>query len=90
MSAPIPYFDGHNDALLRLYQDKSGSAVADFLAGSAKGHIDLPRAREGGFVGGLFALFSPPAGKPPNFSPPPARSTYRCRRCCPPPMPPPR
>ena len=68
MSAPIPYFDGHNDSLLRLYKDDSGTAVADFLKGSAKGHIDLPRARQGGFVGGLFALFSPPNGKPPNFA----------------------
>lgn len=68
MTAPIPYFDGHNDALLRLYKDESGAAVTDFINGSQKGHIDLPRAREGGFVGGLFALFSPPKGKPPNFS----------------------
>ena len=68
MSAPIPYFDGHNDALLRLYKDDSATAVADFITGSAKGHIDLPRAREGGMVGGLFALFSPPKGKPVNFS----------------------
>lgn len=68
MPAPIPYFDGHNDALLRLFLDQSGTTVADFITGSSTGHIDLPRAREGGFIGGLFALFSPPAGKPPNFS----------------------
>lgn len=59
MQSPIPYFDGHNDALLRLYLDRSGTALQDFLDGSAKGHIDLPRAREGNFVGGLFATFSP-------------------------------
>ena len=68
MTALIPYFDGHNDALLRLYKDPSGNAVTGFLNGGGKGHIDLPRAREGGFVGGIFALFSPPKGKPPDFS----------------------
>jgi len=60
MPEAIPYFDGHNDALLRLYLDRSGTAIADFLSGTAgKGHIDLPRARAGHFVGGLFATFSP-------------------------------
>ena len=63
MSEPIPYFDGHNDALLRLYLDTSGTNVADFVGGSGKGHVDLPRARQGGFIGGLFATFSPPAQK---------------------------
>ncbi|HTJ56021.1 MAG TPA: dipeptidase, partial [Devosiaceae bacterium] len=59
MSSPIPYFDGHNDALFRLWRDKSDTVLADFLNGSEKGHIDLPRARTGHFVGGLFAVFSP-------------------------------
>jgi membrane dipeptidase len=63
MSTPIPYFDGHNDVLLRLYLDKSGDALAGFLAGAGKGHMDLPRIREGHFVGGLFATFSPPTQK---------------------------
>lgn len=57
---PIPYFDGHNDALLRLYLDGSGEGIARFLAGGGPGHVDLPRARAGHFVGGLFATFSPP------------------------------
>ena len=63
MPDPIAYFDGHNDVLLRLYVDKAGDSIGDFLKGTAKGHIDLPRARQGNFVGGLFALFSPPAKK---------------------------
>ena len=30
-----------------------------FLERSEAGHLDLPRAREGGFAGGMFALFVP-------------------------------
>jgi membrane dipeptidase len=30
-----------------------------FFERSDKGHLDLPRIREGGFVGGLFAVFAP-------------------------------
>lgn len=56
--APFPVFDGHNDVLLRL----AGRAPADpraFLERGDSGHLDLPRAREGGFAGGMFALFVP-------------------------------
>ena len=54
-------FDGHNDALLRLW--RAGDDVgASFIAGGAGGQIDLPRARAGGMVGGVFAMFTPPAG----------------------------
>ncbi len=35
-----------------------------FLEGSTNGHLDLPRAREGGFAGGLFAVFVPPRKMP--------------------------
>ncbi|WP_233268444.1 dipeptidase [Pantoea sp. BAV 3049] len=57
-----PVFDGHNDLLLRLWlQPSADTAVADFLHGSARGHLDLPRMRQGGFAGGLFAVFVPPA-----------------------------
>ena len=52
---PIPIFDGHNDALLRLNRRESGGGVAAFLDGEEKGHLDLPKARSGGFAGGLFA-----------------------------------
>ena len=57
---PIPIFDGHNDVLLRLYRRTSSEAVAAFLQGEDKGHLDLPKARAGGFAGGLFAIFVPP------------------------------
>jgi membrane dipeptidase len=56
---PIPIFDGHNDALLRLNRREGGGAVAAFLDGEDKGHLDLPKARSGGFAGGLFAIFVP-------------------------------
>lgn len=56
---PIPIFDGHNDALLRLNRREGGNAVAAFLDGEDKGHLDLPKARKGGFAGGLFAIFVP-------------------------------
>ncbi|HXV31898.1 MAG TPA: peptidase, partial [Sinorhizobium sp.] len=48
-------FDGHNDVLLRLWQHARGGSdpVAEFVGGTDKGHIDAPRAREGGLVGGL-------------------------------------
>jgi membrane dipeptidase len=56
----VPIFDGHNDALLRLYRRSSDDAVAAFLNGEEKGQLDLPKARKGGFAGGLFAIFVPP------------------------------
>ena len=55
----IPIFDGHNDVLLRLYRREGADAIAAFLKGEDKGHLDLPKARKGGFAGGLFAIFVP-------------------------------
>ncbi len=56
----IPIFDGHNDVLLRLHRRAGADAVTAFLQGEDKGHLDLPKARKGGFAGGLFAIFVPP------------------------------
>jgi membrane dipeptidase len=56
---PIPVFDGHNDTLLSLLLRKRGGGRS-FFERSAVGHVDLPRAREGGFGGGFFACFAPP------------------------------
>ncbi len=56
----IPIFDGHNDVLLRLHLRGGADAVTAFLQGEDKGHLDLPKARKGGFAGGLFAIFVPP------------------------------
>jgi membrane dipeptidase len=67
----IPVFDGHNDVLL---EERS------FAGDSTEGHLDLARAREGGFAGGFFAIFTPhPDGfvpgaeRGPDVQSPPAR-----------------
>ena len=54
-------FDGHNDVLLRLWQRARGGSdpVIEFMDGTDKGHIDAPRARAGGLVGGLSAIYVP-------------------------------
>lgn len=57
--ARIPVFDGHNDVLLNLYLPERGHGRS-FFEESDQGHIDLPRARKGGFGGGFFAIFVPP------------------------------
>lgn len=54
-------FDGHNDLLLRLWFEQSRDPVADFFQGLNGGHLDYPRMQRGGFAGGLFAVFVPPA-----------------------------
>ena len=53
-----PIFDGHNDVLLNLYLPERGGGRSFFERGE-RGHIDLPRAREGGLAGGFFAVFVP-------------------------------
>lgn len=47
-----PIFDGHNDTILSMV--KTGRS---FFDRSEDGHIDLPRAREGGLGGGFFAMY---------------------------------
>jgi membrane dipeptidase len=60
----LPIFDGHNDVLLRLMRkSEPDGGVASFLNGDGAGQLDLPRARAGGFAGGLFAVFIPPREK---------------------------
>lgn len=53
-------FDGHNDLLLNLWLHHREEPVQAFFDGIAQGHLDYPRMRQGGFGGGLFALFVPP------------------------------
>lgn len=55
-SSKVAIFDGHNDAVQHLAEYREGGR--DFLARSEDGHLDLPRAQEGGMIGGLFALFA--------------------------------
>ena len=70
----VPVFDGHNDTLLRLYQLKGADVEKLFIEGTQGGHIDLPRARKGGFAGGMFAIFPPPVEKTKRSAVPPAPS----------------
>ncbi len=65
MVGPLQIFDGHNDVVSRLLRSRE----RDFFQRGSEGHIDLPRAREGGFAGGLFSIYvaadpqaAPPAG----------------------------
>jgi membrane dipeptidase len=55
----LPIFDGHNDALTREPYEKLSRPRRD-------GHLDLPRMREGGMRGGVFAIFTPSPGEEPN------------------------
>lgn len=54
----MPIFDGHNDTLLDLCLPERGGGRSFFVR-SERGHLDLPRAREAGYGGGLFAIFVP-------------------------------
>jgi len=60
----VAIFDGHNDAIQHLAEYRQGGR--DFLTRSDDGHLDLPRAREGGLIGGLFAMFAKPERPPEN------------------------
>lgn len=62
MTAAIPIFDGHNDTLLTLTDGPPGEGRAgrDFFERGTEGALDLPRAVEGGFGGGFFAVFVRP------------------------------
>lgn len=66
-AAPVPIFDGHNDTLTDLFLPDRGHDRS-FLEESSHGHIDLPRARRGGLIGGICAIFVPPDSRP---APPP-------------------
>jgi membrane dipeptidase len=65
----IPVFDGHNDTLTRLYLPERGGGGRSFFQRGESGHIDLPRAREGGLIGGIFAIFTPPPYDSPEHDP---------------------
>ncbi|MFV0335661.1 MAG: dipeptidase [Tropicimonas sp.] len=63
MTPDFAVFDGHNDFLLRLQREPARREEI-FLQRGASGHLDLPRMREGGFAGGLFAIFVPSPATP--------------------------
>ncbi len=56
-SVPL-IFDGHVDVLSKLY-DLGASNPAQIFGGGYKAHIDLPKAKIGGFGGGFFAIYIP-------------------------------
>lgn len=56
---PIPFFDGHNDTLLKLLETE-GDRAKHFIDGMPSADIDLPRAKAAGMAGGFFAMFPPP------------------------------
>jgi membrane dipeptidase len=76
----LPILDGHNDVLSRLLEAERAAQHSGGIPGPVsggrtffergdQGHIDLPRARDGGFAGGLFSVYVsadpqalPPAG----------------------------
>jgi membrane dipeptidase len=61
----VPVFDGHNDFLMRVWQDPGRREAlwrGDEGGGGGAGHLDLPRMQRGGFAGGLFAIYVPSAG----------------------------
>ena len=63
MRAVLTVFDGHNDTLTRDDAD-------DFATGREGGHVDLPRAKQGGLGGGIFAAFTgTPGDQPPDGEP---------------------
>jgi membrane dipeptidase len=68
MTALVPFFDGHNDFLLRLMMTPAPREET-WLGARGRGHLDLARMKASGFAGGLFAIFVPPAssGLPPDF-----------------------
>ena len=53
-SGALRVLDGHNDALLELRR-----GGRDFFERGRAGHVDMPRALEGGLGGGFFACFVP-------------------------------
>jgi membrane dipeptidase len=58
MTNPLPFFDGHNDFLLRLQQEPHRRDEL-WLGNTGTGHLDLARMKQAGFAGGLFAIYVP-------------------------------
>ncbi len=53
-------FDGHNDMLLRHLAGEDVTSTREY------GHLDLPRMREGGLDGGIFAVWIDPGHPDPE------------------------
>lgn len=79
----VSVFDGHNDTIMKLERAHRLGGDTGFVAGNPALDIDLPRARQSGFAGGLFAMYTPSRlanlaapyihGEPANYLPVPQR-----------------
>ncbi|SIS62474.1 dipeptidase [Paracoccus saliphilus] len=59
----IPVFDGHNDFIQRVVAaGENGTGI--WLDGDGTGHLDLPRIKAGGMIGGFFAIWIPAESSP--------------------------
>ncbi len=56
MNTPL-IFDGHNDVLLKQFE--GGRAARTAFSTGNEHHIDVPKAKAGGFGGGFFAIWVP-------------------------------
>ncbi len=65
----FPIFDGHNDTMLRLYNEgvagngRKQQNSSPFFTHQEQGQLDYPRAVESGFAGGFFAIYVPNKAK---------------------------
>ncbi|WP_293575716.1 dipeptidase [Phaeobacter sp.] len=66
MTYPL-IFDGHNDLLLQLHT-MNVAPGQDGFQGAGGHHIDLAKAKAGGFAGGFFAIFVPDGQSDTNLS----------------------
>lgn len=67
MTDPIPFFDGHNDFLLRLQKEPERREEL-WLGETGAGHLDLKRMQRAGFAGGLFAIYVPSPSKGADYT----------------------
>lgn len=58
-----PVFDGHNDTITHI-RDTGGG----FFEDDPQCHITLPLAKQGGLIGGLFAVWVPDGDAAPDFT----------------------
>lgn len=59
----FPIFDGHNDTLGHFARP-GDYKIEQFFERNQQGHVDYPRAQEGGLAGGFFAVYIPgPSGR---------------------------
>jgi membrane dipeptidase len=65
-STLLSIFDGHNDALQFVDPSTDEGRLAFFTTGT-RNHLDLQRARRGGFGGGFFAVAVPPDPQVPRL-----------------------